>query len=111
MAVQLLLGNGRLSTVLIKKGWIALAHLHQLADLEARARNAVNLARCTRAARLGDIKTFDRFDWQHPKKIDRALVEQLGGSDMLYNILSRRHEKPSTIITTHLGCKQWGQIF
>ena len=173
------------------------ATLEQLADLEERARNAVNLARRTRAARLGEIKTFDRFDWQHPEKIDRALVEQLGdlafidrgenvllkgasglgktliaqhlaqaalvagfsvrfatlataladllvqesmpaferrirrytrpdllvldelgylacdsrAADMLYNILSRRHEKRSTIITTNLGYKQWGQVF
>jgi DNA replication protein DnaC len=30
---------------------------------------------------------------------------------MLYNIISRRHEKRSTIITTNLAYKQWGAIF
>ena len=30
---------------------------------------------------------------------------------MLYNIVSRRHEKRSTIITTNLAFKQWGAVF
>ena len=51
--------------------------LEQLADLEERARAAVNLARRTRFACLGTHKTMDRFDWSHPEKIDRALVERL----------------------------------
>lgn len=171
--------------------------LEQLADLEERARVAVNLARRTRSACLGSFKTIDRFEWEHPEKIDRALVERLveldfvdrgenvllkGGSglgktmiaqnlaqtalaagftvrfstlaaalgdllgqesmpaferrlhrytrpdllvldelgylpcdtraaDMLYNIISRRHEQRSTIITTNLGFKQWGTVF
>ena len=51
--------------------------LEQLADLEERARAAVNLARRTRFACLGTYKPMDRFDWSHPEKIDRALVERL----------------------------------
>jgi DNA replication protein DnaC len=30
---------------------------------------------------------------------------------MLYNIVSRRHEKRSTIITTNLAFKQWAAVF
>ena len=32
-------------------------------------------------------------------------------ADMLYNIIGRRHEKRSTIITTNLAFKQWGAVF
>ena len=171
--------------------------LEQLAELEERARDGVNLARRTRFACLGTFKTLDRFDWAHPRAIDRALVERLalldfvergenvlikGGSgvgktmiaqnlghaalaagytvrfsslataladllnqeslpaferrvrrytspdllvldelgylpcdsraaDMLYNIVGRRHEKRSTILTTNLAFKQWGAVF
>jgi DNA replication protein DnaC len=171
--------------------------VEQLVELEERARAAVNLARRTRFACLGSFKTIDRFDWTHPEKVDRALVERLaeldfvaqgenvllkGGSglgktmialnlaqaalvagftvrfstlaaaladllnqesmpaferrlrrytrpdllvldelgylpcdsraaDILYNIISRRHEQRSTIITTNLGFKQWGTTF
>jgi len=171
--------------------------LEQLADLEERARAAVNLARRTRFACLGTHKTMDRFDWSHPEKIDRALVERLieldfvdrgenillkgdsglgkttiaqnlgqtalaagytvrfatlaavladlmaqesvpafdrrirryvrpdllildelgylpcdsRSADILYNIISRRHERASTIITTNLAYKQWGAVF
>jgi DNA replication protein DnaC len=31
--------------------------------------------------------------------------------DLLYSIISRRHEKASTIITTNLAFKQWGTVF
>ena len=171
--------------------------VEQLLDLEERARAAVNLARRTRFACLGAFKTMDRFDWAHPEKIDRAMIERLleldfveqgenvllkGGSalgktmialnlaqvalaagftvrfstlateladllnqesmpvferrlrrytrpdllildelgylpcdtraaDILYNIISRRHEQRSTIITTNLAFKQWGNTF
>jgi DNA replication protein DnaC len=51
--------------------------LEQLADLEERSRVAVNLARRTRFACLGSFKTLDRFDWDHPEKIDRPLIERL----------------------------------
>jgi DNA replication protein DnaC len=171
--------------------------LEQLADLEERSRIAVNLARRTRFACLGSFKTLDRFDWDHPEKIDRPLIERLhelefvdrgenvllkGGSglgktmialnlgqaalaagftvrfstlaaaladllaqeslpaferrirrytspdllildelgylpcdsraaELLYNVISRRHEQRSTIISTNLAFKQWGTTF
>jgi DNA replication protein DnaC len=171
--------------------------LEQLVALERRSRDASNLARRTKLAALGTFKTMDRFDWSHPRKIDRALVERLleldfvsGGdnvlcrgpsgagktmiakgigvaalahgysvrfstlaaaladllrqeslpaferrlkrylapdvlildelgylpcdsraADLFYNIISRRHEQRSTIITTNLTFKQWATVF
>jgi DNA replication protein DnaC len=171
--------------------------LEHLVALERRAREATNLARRTKAAALGSFKPLDRFDWNHPRKIDRALVEQLFGldfidrgqnalfrgqsgvgktmlakclgqaalergytvrfstlaaaladllqqeslpaferrlkrylhpdilildelgylpcdsraADILYNIISRRHEQRSTVISTNLAFKQWGSVF
>jgi len=32
-------------------------------------------------------------------------------ADLLYNLISRRHEHKSTIITTNLAFKQWNQVF
>lgn len=68
--------------------------LEKLVDIEVRERDARNLARRTRAATLGTFKTMDQFDWAHPKKIDRALVERLlalgfVGSDPAENVLLR----------------------
>ncbi|MFA4973026.1 MAG: IS21-like element helper ATPase IstB [bacterium] len=171
--------------------------LEQLVLLERRAREATNLARRTRAAALGAFKPLDRFDWAHPRAIDRALIERLlqldfvghaenllfrgqsgvgktmlakcvgqaalergysvrfatlaaaladllkqeslpaferrlkrylypdvlildelgylpcdsRAADLLYNIVSRRHEQRSTVITTNLAFKQWGTVF
>src|SRR6266545_1489053 len=168
-----------------------------LVALERRARETTNLERRTRAAYLGKFKPIDRFDWSHPRKIDRALVERLlaldflargenvlvrgqsgvgktmlaqnlghaalvaghtvrfttlaaaladllqqesipaferrlkrylrprllvldelgylpvdsRAADMLYAIVSRRHEQRSTIISTNLAFKQWGTVF
>jgi DNA replication protein DnaC len=169
----------------------------KLFALEHRERDRQNLDRRTQAATLGDFKTLERFDWNHPKSVDRDLYERLHGldfieraenilfrgtaglgkttlaqnlglaalhkghtvrfttlaealaellkqesipaferrlrrytqvdllvldeigylacdtraADLLYNIISRRHEKRSTIITTNLPFKQWPSIF
>ena len=171
--------------------------IEQLVELERRAREDTNLARRIRTAYLGSFKTIDRFDWSHPRKIDRArvdhlvaldfvtrgenvlfrgpsgvgktmlaknlghaalaagyvvrfatlaaaladllqqesmpaferrlkrylrpdvlILDELGylpcdsrAADILYNIISRRHEKRSTVITTNLAFKQWGTVF
>jgi DNA replication protein DnaC len=171
--------------------------LEALVALERRAREATNLARRTRAACLGAFKPLDRFDWAHPRKIDRSTIERLNtldfasrgenvllrgqsgvgktmlaknlghaallagktvrfttlasaladllqqeslpaferrikrytqpsvlildelgylpcdsrAADILFNIISRRHEQRSTVISTNLAFKQWGTIF
>lgn len=171
--------------------------LDQLLTLERRAREATNLLRRTKTATLGSVKPIDRFEWEHPRKIDRPLVEQLLGlgfidagdnillrgpsgvgktmlakafahaalargytvrfstlataladllqqesmpaferrlrhyvrpdllildelgylpcdsraADLLYQIISRRHEQRATLITTNLAFKQWGTVF
>jgi DNA replication protein DnaC len=171
--------------------------IEALVALERRAREATNLASRTRAAYLGAFKPIDRFDWAHPRKIDRELVERLAAldfigrgenvllrgqsgvgktmlaknlghaallagktvrfttlaaaladllqqeslpaferrlkrytrpallildelgylpcdsraADILFNIISRRHEHRSTVISTNLAFKQWGTVF
>jgi DNA replication protein DnaC len=169
----------------------------QLVALEVREREARNLARRTKDATLGTIPPLDRFDWNHPKAIDRPLYEQLltlgflrdrhnvlfrgqsgvgktmlaqnlglralaqgfsvrfatlgavmadllkleslpaverrlrrytapdllildeigylpcdaRSADLFYNIISRRHENRSTVVTTNLAFKQWSTVF
>lgn len=171
--------------------------LEQLVALERKEREARNMAIRTRLAALGRFKALDRFDWDHPRKINRPLydklltcdfvekghnvlfrgasglgktmlaqnlgllalqrghtvrfstladalaklsrpdslsafdrklrhytrptlliIDELGylpadarGGDILYNIISRRHEACSTIISTNLAFKHWGTIF
>jgi DNA replication protein DnaC len=168
-----------------------------LVALERRERDARNLARRARCATLGTFKPLDRFDWAHPRSIERVLYEKLLGldfieraenvllrgasgvgkttlaqnlgeaalehgysvrfttlaaaladllkqeslpaferrlrryttpdlllidelgylpcdsrsADLLYNIVSRRHEHRATVITTNLAFKQWGTVF
>ena len=169
----------------------------QLCTLEQREREARNLARRMKIATLGNPKPLDRFDWNHPRKIDRPLYEQLlsldfvgrgenvllrgpsgvgkttlaqnlalralerghtvrfctlpaaladllrqeslpaterrlrrytspdllcldelgyvpcdsRAADLLFHIISRRHEARSVVITTNLAFKQWGSVF
>lgn len=170
----------------------------QLCLLEQREREARNLARREKRATIGATKALDRFDWNHPRSIDRALYEQLHSTldfirrgenvllrgqagvgkttlaqnlavralerghtvrfctlpgaladllkqesipaterrlrrytnpdllvldelgyvpcdsraaDLLFHIVSRRHESRAVVITTNLAFKQWGTVF
>lgn len=169
----------------------------QLIAVERRERDGRNLARRTMAATLGTFKPLDRFDWNHPRSIDRAhyeelleltfldrgenvlfrgqsgvgktslaqnlgmaalqkgrsvrfttlaaaladlsrqeslpalerrlkrytgveilILDELGylpcdgrSADLLYNIIGRRHERRSTVVTTNLAYKQWSAVF
>lgn len=49
---------------------------------------------------------------------DLLVLDELGyvpcdgrSADLLYNIISRRHEKASTVISTNLAFKHWGTVF
>lgn len=169
----------------------------ELVAMERRERESRNLATRTSLAQLGKFLTLDRFDWNHPRQIDRALYERLHtadfvergenvlirgqsglgkttlaqnlglaalirgytvrfctlagmladllrrdslpalehrmrrylsprllicdeigylpcdsrSADLLYNIISRRHETKSVVITTNLSFRQWGTVF
>src|SRR5579862_7285392 len=49
----------------------------ELSLLEKRERDARNLAARTKHATLGPVTPLDRFDWAHPREIDRELFEEL----------------------------------
>jgi DNA replication protein DnaC len=170
----------------------------QLCTLEQRERETRNLARRMKMATLGNPKPLDRFDWNHPRSVDRDLYEHLHSSldfirrgenvllrgqagvgkttlaqnlglralergytvrfctlpaaladllrqesipaterrlrrytspdllcldelgyvpcdsraaDLLFHIISRRHEARSVVITTNLAFKQWASVF
>jgi DNA replication protein DnaC len=54
--------------------------LLELTLLEKREREARNLKARTKAAAIGPVKPLDRFDWTHPRSIDRELFEELHDS-------------------------------
>jgi DNA replication protein DnaC len=51
--------------------------VEQLVTIERRERERRNLERRTRGAHLGMVTPLDRFDWSHPRRIDRALIDKL----------------------------------
>lgn len=170
----------------------------ELCALEKRERDGRNLAARTKGATLGPMKPLDRFDWTHPRSIDRELFEELhetlgflergenvllrgqagvgkstlakhlghaalakgytvrfatlagaladllrreslpaierrlrrytmcdlliidelgyvpcdsDAADLLFRIVSKRHEKRALVMTTNLAYKQWGTVF
>jgi DNA replication protein DnaC len=172
--------------------------VESLVEVERAERDARNLAARTKRAAVGPHKTMDLFEWDHPRKIDRALCEdqvltlafartrsnvllrgpaglgktmleqntataalaagmtvcftnvgtaladllrqesipaverrikrytgvdvlcldELGyvpcdarAADLLFQIISRRHEKASTVIATNLAFQEWGPMF
>ena len=66
--------------------------LEQLCEVERRERESRNLARRSKMATLGTPSPLDRFDWNHPRKIDKPLYESLLTLDFIRrgdNILFR----------------------
>jgi DNA replication protein DnaC len=186
-----------LTTHLTKSRASPVECLEQLVALERRERDERNLECRTKLATLGSFKALDRFDWNHPRAIDRALYEELlelaflergenvlfrgpsgagktnlaqnlgqlalqkghtvrfttlaealadlsrqeslpalerrlrrytgvdmlildelgylpcdgRSADLLFTLVSRRHERRSTVVTTNLPYKQWGAVF
>jgi DNA replication protein DnaC len=77
----------------------------------------------TLAAALGDLikqeslPALDRRLKRYASP-DVLILDEMGylpcdsrAADLLYTIISRRHEKASTVITTNLSFKQWGTVF
>ena len=60
-----------------KRGLTPRAACAALVAAERGERERRNLAARTKTATLGAFSTLDRFDWDHPRKLDRALYEQL----------------------------------
>jgi DNA replication protein DnaC len=169
----------------------------ELVSLARRERDQRNLAARAKAATIGSFKPLERFDWNHPRSIQREIVDDLctldfipkghnvllrgpsgvgktmlaqnlamlalqrgytvrfttlaaaladllkqeslpalerrlrkyttpsllildeigylpctrQSADLLYNIISRRHESRSLVLTTNLPFKQWGTVF
>jgi DNA replication protein DnaC len=77
--------------------------IEQLVALERRERERRNLERRTRASRLGAVTAFDRFDWSHPRRIDRALVEKLHGLAFVESAQNVLFRGPSGVGKTTLA--------
>lgn len=96
---------------------------------EEEGRSDRSLRRRMRAARLGHFKQVADYDWKWPRRIDRAaidsdsmlrrklqyyaapdvlVIDEVGylsysnrHADLLFDLISRRYEKRSTIVTTN----------
>lgn len=78
---------------------------------------------CTLAAMLADLLRQESLPATERRlkryaAPDVLVLDEIGylpqdnrSADLLYNLISRRHERRSTIITTNLPFKQWNQVF
>lgn len=91
-----------------KSQWSPAQLCLELAVLEKRERDARNLAARTKSATLGPVKPLDRFDWTHPRALDRDLYDDLhatlGFIERGENVLLRGQAGVGkTTLAKHLG--------
>src|SRR5882672_118959 len=103
------------------------------AELDARARR--RLERQLQAARLGRFKPLADFEWTWPTLLHRPTVDRVFSLDflakgenvvlvasqglgktmltknLLLQVISRRYEQRSIVVTTNLLFKQWDTVF
>jgi DNA replication protein DnaC len=66
--------------------------LEELCAVARRERDQRNLAARAKAATIGSFKPLERFDWNHPRTIQRDLVDELCSLDFIakgHNVLLR----------------------
>ena len=101
----------------VLSGGITYLHTRQVGDAAAQA------ARCHRQRLVGDLKRAAekgalerrmRF-YAH---LSLLIVDEVGyldvdkeGADLLFQLVSRRYERRSTIVTTNVGMGAWAKVF
>jgi DNA replication protein DnaC len=74
-----------------------------LVEIERRQREARNLSSRTKKATVGPHTTMDRFDWSRPRKIDRALCEDILGLGFIQRHQNVLFRGPSGVGKTMLA--------
>jgi DNA replication protein DnaC len=76
---------------------------------------AANLVRTLVEAR--DERTLGRLQ-QRMQRVELLIVDELGfvpfdrvGGELLFNLLSERHERRRAVVTTNLAFSEWTKIF
>ncbi|MBX3227089.1 MAG: ATP-binding protein [Labilithrix sp.] len=66
------------------------------------------IERSVNGSREAPVEAIERL---HRAECRALLPRDARSGDLLYSIISQRHEKASTIITTNLAFKDWGTVF
>ncbi|MDN0056588.1 ATP-binding protein [Collinsella ihumii] len=101
----------------VLSGGITYLHTRQVGDAAAQA------ARCHRQRLVGDLKraaekgALERRMRFHAH-LSLLIVDEVGyldvdkeGADLLFQLVSRRYERRSTIVTTNVGIGAWAKVF
>jgi DNA replication protein DnaC len=94
---------------------IAVAHHACAAGVSTRFTTAVDLVQHLRAGEANGSFAYRLASFVRPRLL---VLDELGylpiekaGADLLFQVISKRYERGSTIVTTNLAFKDWGQIF
>jgi len=99
--------------------WVA-----PLIGWEEQERARRSLERRLGASHIGRFKPLCEFDWAWPKRCDRAAVEALmvidevgylsysnRHADLMFELISRRYQTRSTLVTTNRPFAEWREVF
>ncbi len=93
----------------------AVAHRACAAGVSTRFTTAVDLVQHLRAAESNGSFAYRLASFVRPRLL---VLDELGylpveksGAELLFQVISKRYERGSTIVTSNLAFKDWGQIF
>ena len=101
-------------------GMTASEAIEQLLGAQIMLRNNRRLQAAMRSSRLPGIKTLDDFDFSFQPSIKREQIDSLhelgylpvsqSGAMFFFQLINRRYERASTVLTSNKGFEEWGQI-
>jgi len=94
---------------------IAVAHRACAAGVSTRFVTAADLVQQLRASEANGSFPYRLASFVRPRLL---VLDELGylpvdkqGADLLFQVISKRYERGSTIVTTNLAFSDWGQVF
>ena len=85
--------------------------LYELSQKEMNFRKEQVVTGCVKVAHFPFLKEINEFDFGFQPSLDKAKIMDVDSANLFFNLIAKRYENTSTIITTNSPFSKWPDIF